>query len=105
MPVSSSPSLPESSSRHYTYSRKQKSLGLLCSNFLSLYNREDVELIGLDEAAAKLGVERHRIYDIVNVLESVGVHFCFFFFLNMFNYVYEGGFWVVWSRILGYQDA
>ncbi|EOY20593.1 DP-E2F-like 1 isoform 3 [Theobroma cacao] len=73
MPVSSSPSLPESSSRHYTYSRKQKSLGLLCSNFLSLYNREDVELIGLDEAAAKLGVERHRIYDIVNVLESVGV--------------------------------
>ncbi|EOY20595.1 DP-E2F-like 1 [Theobroma cacao] len=73
MPVSSSPSLPESSSRHYTYSRKQKSLGLLCSNFLSLYNREDVELIGLDEAAAKLGVERHRIYDIVNVLESVGL--------------------------------
>ncbi|XVE54906.1 hypothetical protein DITRI_Ditri03aG0119600 [Diplodiscus trichospermus] len=73
MPLSSSLSLPESSSQNYTYSRKQKSLGLLCSNFLSMYNKDDVELIGLDEAAEKLGVERRRIYDIVNVLESVGV--------------------------------
>ncbi|XVF12155.1 hypothetical protein REPUB_Repub08aG0090000 [Reevesia pubescens] len=73
MTLSSSSSLPESSSRHYAYSRKQKSLGLLCSNFLSMYNKDGVELIGLDEAAAKLGVERRRIYDIVNVLESVGV--------------------------------
>ncbi|KAE8663331.1 E2F transcription factor-like E2FE [Hibiscus syriacus] len=65
--------MAESSSRHYTYSRKQKSLGLLCSNFLSMYNKGGTEFIGLDEAAAKLGVERRRIYDIVNVLESVGV--------------------------------
>ncbi|KAL6633576.1 hypothetical protein ACP70R_026247 [Stipagrostis hirtigluma subsp. patula] len=60
-------------SRHHAYSRKQKSLGLLCSNFVVLYNRDDVETIGLDDAAQRLGVERRRIYDIVNVLESVGI--------------------------------
>lgn len=69
----SSSTVPDPSSRHHTYSRKQKSLGLLCTNFLSLYNRDGIHLIGLDDAAARLGVERRRIYDIVNVLESVGV--------------------------------
>ncbi|XP_077230961.1 E2F transcription factor-like E2FE isoform X2 [Tasmannia lanceolata] len=71
--MSQSSSFKESGSRHHTYSRKQKSLGLLCSNFLSLYNHDDVHSVGLDEAASRLGVERRRIYDIVNVLESVGV--------------------------------
>ncbi|XP_075090775.1 E2F transcription factor-like E2FF isoform X4 [Nicotiana tabacum] len=55
------------------YSRKEKSLGLLCSNFLKLCDREGVDSIGLDNAADQLGVERRRIYDIVNILESVGV--------------------------------
>ncbi|KAF8729507.1 hypothetical protein HU200_017446 [Digitaria exilis] len=67
------PALAGAKSRHHAYSRKEKSLGLLCSNFVVLYNRDDVETIGLDEAAKSLGVERRRIYDIVNVLESVGI--------------------------------
>ncbi|XP_008453140.2 E2F transcription factor-like E2FE isoform X2 [Cucumis melo] len=43
------------------------------SSFLRLYDRDDIQLISLDNAASRLGVERRRIYDIVNVLESVGI--------------------------------
>ncbi|XP_026183266.1 transcription factor E2F7 [Mastacembelus armatus] len=56
-------------------SRKQKSLGLLCQKFLALYPdyppSHSPIWISLDEVATSLGVERRRIYDIVNVLESL----------------------------------
>uniref|UniRef100_A0A8C7JUB3 Transcription factor E2F7 n=1 Tax=Oncorhynchus kisutch TaxID=8019 RepID=A0A8C7JUB3_ONCKI len=55
-------------------SRKQKSLGLLCQKFLALYPdypTSDTINISLDEVSTSLGVERRRIYDIVNVLESL----------------------------------
>ncbi|XP_050393625.2 transcription factor E2F8 [Patella vulgata] len=56
-------------------SRKEKSLGLLCQKFLQRYPdypEGNIEVC-LDEVARELNVERRRIYDIVNVLESVEI--------------------------------
>ncbi|XP_053140527.1 transcription factor E2F8 [Hemicordylus capensis] len=56
-------------------SRKEKSLGLLCHKFLARYpsypNTSKNNYICLDEVAGELNVERRRIYDIMNVLESL----------------------------------
>lgn len=54
------------------YSRKKKSLGILAENFLNTYQGlPQGSTIIVDEAAVKLGVERRRIYDVVNILESI----------------------------------
>ncbi|NXO64989.1 E2F8 factor, partial [Phainopepla nitens] len=56
-------------------SRKEKSLGLLCHKFLARYpdypSSSQKSYICLDEVTEELHVERRRIYDIVNVLESL----------------------------------
>eukprot|EP01083_Nonionella_stella_P105675 304095_1 len=59
--------------RKFKYSRKDKSLGVLCTNFILMYMDLQGEQFCLDDVAARLGVERRRIYDIVNVLESVDI--------------------------------
>ncbi|KAH0557869.1 transcription factor E2F8-like [Cotesia glomerata] len=54
--------------------RKQKSLGLLCNKFLNMYPLnldQETREISLDKTAKDLGTEKRRIYDIINVLESL----------------------------------
>ena len=50
-------------------------MGLLCENFIKKFSDptfQDPDVgISLDSAASILGVERRRIYDIINILESV----------------------------------
>ncbi|XP_063373523.1 transcription factor E2F7-like [Cydia amplana] len=56
-----------------TIHRKEKSLQILCDRFLTLfplYGHGTME-IQLDSTAARLGVEKRRMYDIINILEAM----------------------------------
>lgn len=64
---------PEADGASSSYSRKEKSLSVLCTRFVGMFGCVAGATILLDEAAWRLSVERRRIYDIVNVLESVNV--------------------------------
>ena len=62
-----------------SYKRKDKSLGVLCVNFMMRYNTIKLRnphitpAISIDEASNYLAVERRRIYDIINILEAIHV--------------------------------
>ena len=61
------------SSNSTAYNRKDKSLGLLCEKFLREFAGTEGSTISLDEAATFLEVESRRIYDVVNVLDALGL--------------------------------
>ncbi|KAK4325837.1 hypothetical protein Pmani_003615 [Petrolisthes manimaculis] len=59
-------------------SRKDKSLGLLSEKFLEHFPMkvsplETPRRLVIDEVATELGTERRRVYDIINVLESLSM--------------------------------
>ena len=55
------------------YSRKEKNIGELFRRFVMLYIDNRTPEVNLDGAASHLGVERRKMYDIVNILESFEV--------------------------------
>jgi len=61
------------------YRRKDKSLGVLCANFMCRYSKMHTDQptnnpeVTIDEASQSLMVERRRIYDIINILEAIEV--------------------------------
>ena len=57
-------------------SRKEKSLAVLCLNFMAVarespFNSEGMKIIEIQQIAERLAAKRRRIYDIINILESV----------------------------------
>ena len=51
--------------------RSEKSLGEICLKFLNQFGAKNIEkMVNLEDCVAVLGIERRRIYDIVNILES-----------------------------------
>lgn len=60
-------------SPNVNYNRKEKSLGELSKRFLTMFGRIDDCIISLDTVTKQLDVERRRVYDIINILESLGV--------------------------------
>mmetsp|Transcript_11914 Transcript_11914/g.25792 ORF Transcript_11914/g.25792 Transcript_11914/m.25792 type:complete len:604 (-) Transcript_11914:283-2094(-) len=70
-------------SKDTSYDRAEKSLGLLAKKFMDTFASKPVaplegppeegSTLSIDDAADALDVERRRIYDIINILESVKV--------------------------------
>ena len=71
-PLETSTSTTITSSCEAQYSRKKKSLGVLAETFLAKHRHSPPGTLAvIDVLAHELGVERRRIYDVVNILEAV----------------------------------
>jgi transcription factor E2F3 len=56
-----------------TGSRYDTSLGLLTKKFIDLLEATNDGIIDLNVASVQLNVQKRRIYDVVNVLEGIGI--------------------------------
>lgn len=56
-----------------TYNRKEKSLEELSRKFIDAYEGKDSNILALDQVTVRFNVERRRVYDVINILESLKV--------------------------------
>lgn len=63
----------ESSAGPGEKTRRENSLSELTGKFIALLKTSKEQCMGLNEAVATLKVQKRRIYDIVNVLEGIGL--------------------------------
>lgn len=66
-------SIASTSSFDIASSRYDTSLGLLTKKFVDLLETTDDGIIDLNVASVQLNVQKRRIYDVVNVLEGIGI--------------------------------
>uniref|UniRef100_A0A1I8A006 E2F_TDP domain-containing protein n=1 Tax=Steinernema glaseri TaxID=37863 RepID=A0A1I8A006_9BILA len=66
----SNPKKPKSNSPGPSSGRMDNSLLRLTKKFIAL-NKDDNAVVNLNDAAAELGVQKRRLYDITNVLEGI----------------------------------
>lgn len=65
--------ISSASSSFDTGSRYDTSLGLLTKKFVDLLEGTSDGIIDLNVASVQLSVQKRRIYDVVNVLEGIGI--------------------------------
>ncbi len=53
--------------------RYDSSLGMLTKRFLNLLQKSENNILDLNQAAVTLSVQKRRVYDIINVLEGIGL--------------------------------
>jgi len=56
-----------------SYNRKDKSLMELTRKFICKFEGATTKILVLDQITVELKVERRRIYDIINIMESLNV--------------------------------
>ncbi|KAL9653494.1 hypothetical protein ABK040_002127 [Willaertia magna] len=53
--------------------KKNNSLLFICSRFIEHYETQHISYINLDETVNKLDIDKRRLYDVLNVLLSLGI--------------------------------
>ena len=72
--VTPTPKKPRTAEEQDNYNRKKKSLGVLAETFIQHFEQlKPGTMLLVDKLSVEFAVERRRIYDVINILESLRV--------------------------------